>query len=158
MMWLEETLNQFKLQCPRKMMDLEAQQHLKDDLFHGVHSTFMTSSICTVPLVPPTCSWWLPPERWSKHEETWERVRARAMVTTYLGKGMADLGQQITKLMAALTQTGQGSSHSSVPPSSLESMDEDRKGGAPLVTWTPTVVALVLTRQPQPKICPHRMG
>ena len=41
----------------------------------------------------------------SKGEETQERVRHRAMVTTQLDKGMAKLGQQTTQLMAALTQT-----------------------------------------------------
>ena len=34
---LEGTLNQIRLQCPRMMMDLEVQQHLKDCLFHRVH-------------------------------------------------------------------------------------------------------------------------
>ena len=36
-MRLEGTLNQIRLQCPRRMMELEVQQHLKDCLFHGVH-------------------------------------------------------------------------------------------------------------------------
>ena len=35
-MRLEGTLNQIRLQCPRKMTDLEVQQNLKDCLFHGV--------------------------------------------------------------------------------------------------------------------------
>ena len=43
-----------------------------------------------------------------------------ATVTTDLEEGMAKLGQQIVKLMAALTQTGQGSSHSSAPASPWE--------------------------------------
>ena len=34
---LEGILNQIKLQCPRRMMELEVQQHLKDYLFYGVH-------------------------------------------------------------------------------------------------------------------------
>ena len=33
---LEGTLNQIRLQCLRRMMDLEVQQHLKDCLSHGV--------------------------------------------------------------------------------------------------------------------------
>ena len=32
---LEGTLNQIRLQCPRRVTDLEVQQHLKDCLFHG---------------------------------------------------------------------------------------------------------------------------
>ena len=33
---LEGTLNQIQLQCPRRMMDPEVQQHFRDCLFHGV--------------------------------------------------------------------------------------------------------------------------
>ena len=36
LMQLEETLNRIHLQCPGRMTDLEAQQHLKDHLFHGI--------------------------------------------------------------------------------------------------------------------------
>ena len=45
-----------------------------------------------------------------ENEETQERVRARVMVTADLGEGMAELGKQTAKLMAALTHnwTGQG--------------------------------------------------
>ena len=34
---LEGTLNHIRLQCPRRMMELEVQQHLKDCLFNRVH-------------------------------------------------------------------------------------------------------------------------
>ena len=56
----------------------------------------------------------------SESEETQERVRARAMVTTKPWEGMARLGQQISQLMAALTKTGQVSSPTSVPGSPQE--------------------------------------
>ena len=36
-MRLEGTLNQIRLQWPRRMTDLVVQQHLKDYFFHGVH-------------------------------------------------------------------------------------------------------------------------
>ena len=36
-MRLEGTLNQIRLQCPSRMMDLVVQQHLKDCLFHRIH-------------------------------------------------------------------------------------------------------------------------
>ena len=49
----------------------------------------------------------------SKNEETWEKVRARAAMTTDLGKEMAELGQQIAKLMTTLIQTRQDSGPSS---------------------------------------------
>ena len=40
---LEGTLNQIQLQCPGRMMNLEAQQHLKECLFHGVHKHIFDS-------------------------------------------------------------------------------------------------------------------
>ena len=42
-MRLEGTLNQIRLQCPRRMMDLEVQQHLKDHLFHRVYKHICNS-------------------------------------------------------------------------------------------------------------------
>ena len=54
---LEGTLNQIQLQCPRRMIDLEAHQHLKDCLFHGSVNTFATPfGSYIAPPVPPTCS------------------------------------------------------------------------------------------------------
>ena len=35
---LEGTLNEIQLQCPGRMTDLEAQQHLRDHLFHAVEN------------------------------------------------------------------------------------------------------------------------
>ena len=56
----------------------------------------------------------------SKNEETQERVRGRAVVATDPGEGMAKLGHKIAKLMAALPQTRQGSSHPSAPANPWE--------------------------------------
>ena len=45
---LEGTLNQIRLQCPGRMIDLEVQQHLKDHLFHGhckLHLRFLQVSL-----------------------------------------------------------------------------------------------------------------
>ena len=53
----------------------------------------------------------------SENEEIQDKVRARAAVATDPGEGKAELGQQIAKLMAALTKAGQGS-NSSIGPSS----------------------------------------
>ena len=116
---LEGTLNQIRLQCPRRMMDLEIQQHLKDCLFHGVqrhicnsiqylYSTHRTSYS---PLMVTTC------KAESENEEIWDKVRATAVVATGLGEWMAELGQQISRLMAALTKAGQGSNPSRAPSS-----------------------------------------
>ena len=105
-MRLEGTLNQIQLQCPRRMTDLEAQQHLKDHLFHGVHN-HICDSIQYLHSIPG-------------NEETQDKVRARATVTTDPGGGMTKLGQQIAKLMATLTQIRQDSGPSSVPGSPSE--------------------------------------
>ena len=55
-----------------------------------------------------------------KNEETQDKLRARTMVTTDLGEGMAELRQQIAKLMATLTQTGERDSPYSAPGSPQE--------------------------------------
>ena len=56
----------------------------------------------------------------SKKEEIWDKVRVRATVATDLGEGVAELGQQIAMLMAALNKAGQGSNPSSSPSSPWE--------------------------------------
>ena len=90
---LEGTLNQIQLQCPGRMTDLEAQQHLKDWLFHGSANTPITpSSTCTV--TPSTSYSQLMVAVWkaeSKNEDTWQKRRVRATVTTDLGEETAEL-------------------------------------------------------------------
>ena len=101
------------------MTDLEVQQHLKDHLFHGV-GKHIHDSVWYLYSTPRTSYPQLmvaTQKAESENEETQERVRARAMVTTNFGERTAKLVQQIAKLMAALTQTEQGSGHSSAPPS-----------------------------------------
>ena len=56
----------------------------------------------------------------SENDKTWNKVRARAAVATDLGEGTAELGQQIAKLIAALTKAGQGSYPSRAPSSPWE--------------------------------------
>ena len=53
----------------------------------------------------------------SKNEEAQDKVMARSAVTTKPVKGTTELGNQIAKLMAALTRAGQGNSPSSAPNS-----------------------------------------
>ena len=50
---LEGTLNQIQLQWPRRIMDQEVQQHLKDHLFHGVQK-HIRHSICYLYSNPDT--------------------------------------------------------------------------------------------------------
>ena len=82
-MRLEGTLNQIQLQCPRRMMDVEAQHHLKDHLFYGV-----CKHICDLVWYlnrPPGTSYLqlmvAAGEAESENEGTWGKVRARAAVT-----------------------------------------------------------------------------
>ena len=60
----------------------------------------------------------------SENEEIWDKVRARATVATDSRKGTVELGQQIARLMAALTKAGQGSN-----PSSASSSPQERGCG-----------------------------
>ena len=56
----------------------------------------------------------------SENKEIWDKVRARAAVTTDSGEGTTELGQQIAKLMAILTRERQGGSPASAPNSLRE--------------------------------------
>ena len=120
-MKFEGTLNQIQLSAKR-MMDLEAQQHLKDCLFHGgckhIHNSlwYLYSAPGTLYLQLMVATWKVE----SEDEETREKVMVRATVTIDPVEGIAELSKQIDKLMAAMTQTGQGNSPSSTPSSPQE--------------------------------------
>ena len=106
---LEGILNQIKQQCPGRMTDLEVQQHLKDCLFHGA-CKHIWDFIRYLYNTPGTSYLQLMVATWkaeSKNEEIWDKVRARAAVTTDSGESTTELGQQIAKLMAGLTRAGQ---------------------------------------------------
>ena len=57
------------------------------------------------------------PQKWSENEEAWDKVHARSAMTTKPVEGASELGNQIARLMAALTRAGQGNSPSSTPNS-----------------------------------------
>ena len=104
------------------MTDFEVQQHLKDCLFHGVQK-HICNSIQYLNSTPRTSYSQLmvaTHKAESKNEEIQNKVRARATAATDLGEGMAELGQQITRLMVTLTKAGQGSN----PSSALSSLQE----------------------------------
>ena len=56
----------------------------------------------------------------SESKEIRDKARGRAAVAPDPGEGTAELGQEIAKLMAALTKAGQGSNPSSAPSSPWE--------------------------------------
>ena len=110
---LEGTLNQIQLHCFEMMMDLEGQQHLRDHVFHGMRKHIFNSAwyLYSIPGILNSQLMVASQKAESKSEETQDHKRAMAIVTTKPVYGMAKLKQQITKLMAALTQTGWGNGH-----------------------------------------------
>ena len=114
-----ETLNQIRLQSPRRIMDHEVQQHLKDHLFHGVWKHIRDSILCLYSNPETTYSQPMVAacKAESKNEEAWDKVWARSAVTTEPVEGDSKQGNQIAMLMAAMTRAGQGNSPSSGPNS-----------------------------------------
>ena len=75
-------------------MDLEAQQHLKDHLFHGIWKQ-ICDSVWYLYSTPGTSYSQLmvaTQKAENKSEKTWERVGAMATVTTETREGRAELG------------------------------------------------------------------
>ena len=115
---LEGTLNQIRLQCPRRIMDWEVQQHLKDHLFHGVlkthrgwiHYLYSNPETKYSQLMVAAC------KVESKNEEAWDKVQARSAVMSLLKKPLS-WETKIARLMGAPTREGQGNSPSSTPNS-----------------------------------------
>ena len=111
---LEGTINQIRLQCTGRLMDLEVQQHLKDPLFHGVwkHAQDSIWYLYSTPRTAYSQLLVTAHKAESRNEEIQDKVRATTAVATDSGKGRVELGQQIARLMAALTKAGQGSNPS----------------------------------------------
>ena len=70
------------------MMDLQVQQYLKDHLFHGVCKHIFDSVwyLCSIPITSYLQLMVAAQKAESKTEETWEKVWARATMTTDLGR------------------------------------------------------------------------
>ena len=109
------TLNQIRLQYPRRITDGEVQQHLKDHLFLGVCKHIRDSirypyskPVTTYSqLMIATC------KAESENEEACDKVRARSAMTAEPAEGTTELGHQIAKFMAALNRAGQCNSPTS---------------------------------------------
>ena len=93
--------------------------HLKEQLFHRVCKHVRDSikylygnPTTTYPeLVAAAC------RAESKMEETRERVKVRSAASTEVTTGLKELGDQIARLMATLTQAEQGKCPASTPNS-----------------------------------------
>ena len=114
---LEGTLNLIQLQCPWRITDWEVQQHLKDHLFHGVPKhiwdsvRYLYSNPRTTysQLMITAC------RAECENEEAHDKVRSRSAMITEPVEGTTELGNQITRLMAALTRAKQGNCPASAP-------------------------------------------
>ena len=117
---LEGTLNQIRLRCPRWIANHEVPWHLKEWLFHGVRN-HMRDSIRYLYGNPKTTYSELVVAAVqrveSEMEETKEKVKVRSAATTEVASGSKELGDQIARLMAALTRAEQGSHPVSAPNS-----------------------------------------
>ena len=114
---LEGTLNQIWIKCPSRIANRKVPGHLKDQLFHGVKKHVRDSVRYLYSNPQTTYSELVVTARRaeSKTEET--KVKARSAATTEVPSGSKELGDQIARLMAALTRAEQ-SSHSASAPSS----------------------------------------
>ena len=116
---LEGTLNQIQLQCPRRIMHQEVQQHLKEHLFHGVwkHIRDSTHYLYSNPSTMYSQLMVTAHKVESENEESWDKMQARSAMTTKHVEGASKLGNHIARLMAALIRAGQGYSPDSTPNS-----------------------------------------
>ena len=116
---VEGTLNQIRLKCPRRIADCKVACHLKDWLFHGVHKHIRDSIRYLHSNPETTYSQLMVAARKaeSEMEDAKEKVRARSSAATEVTDRSKELGDQITKLMAALTRAEHGT-HPTIAPNS----------------------------------------
>ena len=118
-MRLEGTLNQIRLRCSGQITDHEVPWHLKEQLFHGaqkyvrdlIRYLYGNTETTYSMLVVTAC------QVESKMKETKEKVKVRSAASTEVATGSKELGDQIARLMAALTRIEQGKCHASAPNS-----------------------------------------
>ena len=105
--------------CPGQIANCKVSWHLKDQLFHGV-CKHIRDSIRYLYSNPKTTYSQLmvaAHKAESKTEEAKDKVRARSAAATEVVGGSKELGDQIMRLMAALTRAEQGSCPTSTPNS-----------------------------------------
>ena len=148
---LEGTLNQIWLKCSRRIVAHTVACHLKDWLFHGV-CKHIRNSIRYLQSNPETTYSQLvvaARKAESEMEDAKEKVRARSSTATEVTDSSKELGDQITRLMAALTRVEQGTCPATTPNS-----PRHRGMGEGGWTWillpapAPTMVGLAWVRAP----------
>ena len=114
---LEGTLNQIRIKCPGRIADHEVPSHLKDRLFHGVKKHVRDSVRYLYSDSRTTYSELVVAARRAESETEETKVKVRSAAATEVPSGSKELGDQIARLMAALTRAEQ-STHSVSAPSS----------------------------------------
>ena len=114
---LEGTLNQIRIKCPSRIANHEVPSHLKDRLFHGVKKHIRDSMRYLYSNPQTTISELVVTASRAESETEETKVKARSAAATEVPSGSKELGDQIVRLMAALTRVEQ-SSHSASAPSS----------------------------------------
>ena len=114
---LEGTLNQIRIRCPRRIADCEVPWHLKERLFHGVKRLVRDSIQYLYSNPQTTYSELVIAARRAESEMEETKVKVRSSATTEVPSSSKELGDQIARLMAALTRAEQGGHPDSAPSS-----------------------------------------
>ena len=114
---LEGTLNQIRIRCPWRIADCEVSWHLKEQLFHGVKKLVRDSIWYLYGNPQTTYSKLVVATRRAESEMEETKVKVRSAATTEVPSSSTELGDQIARLMAALTRAEQGSHPASAPNS-----------------------------------------
>ena len=101
---LEGTLNQIWIQCPGRIAHHEVQGHLIDQLFHRVKKHVRDSVRYLYSNPQTTYSELVVAARRAESEKEETKVKARSAATTEVPFGSKELGDQIARLMAALSR------------------------------------------------------
>ena len=114
---LEGTLNQIRIKCPDRIANHEVPGHLKDWLFHRVKKHVRDSVRYLYSNPQTNYSKLVVTARRAESETEETKAKARSAAATEVPSGSKELGDQIVRLMAALTRAEQ-SNHSASAPSS----------------------------------------
>ena len=114
---LEGTLNQIRIKCPGRIANHEVSSHLKDQLFNGVKRHIRDSIWYLYSNPQTTYSELVVAARRAESETEETKVKARSAATTEVPAGSKELGDQIARLMAALTRAEESTCSASAPSS-----------------------------------------
>ena len=101
---LEGTLNQIRIRCPGRIANHEVPWHLKERLFHGVKKLVRDSIQYLYGNPQTTHSKLVVAARRAESKTEEIKVKVRSAATTEVPSSSKELGDQIARLMAALTR------------------------------------------------------